>query len=104
MTRAGIRFARKGPKGDEGMRLSTRVAIAICIGSVGPALAGGEPPRHNAPPSLTGNLVVSLCDGETSMEVQGVKPGEPLTHARAQEVADALMNEWRRKHPDRSGF
>lgn len=83
------------------MRLSTRVAFAICIGSVGPALAGGAPPRHNAPPSLTGDLVVSLCDGETSMEVQGVKPGEPLTHARAQEVADALMNEWRRKHPDR---
>ncbi len=44
-------------------------------------------------------LVVSLCDGETAVEVTGVKPGEELTRAQAQQVSDQLMAEWRRKNP-----
>jgi len=81
------------------MRLSYTVALAFCLGAAGPALAD-DLPRHALPPSQNGDLVVGLCDGETSIEVQGVKPGEPMTREQAQKVADALMQEWRRKHPD----
>lgn len=64
--------------------------------------ARAETPKHQVPPSKDGNLVVGLCDGETSVEVPGVKEGETLDRARAQEVADQLMAEWRSKNPDAS--
>jgi thiosulfate dehydrogenase len=56
-------------------------------------------PRHKVPVSKEGNLVVGLCDGETSMEVKGVKEGGAMTRAQALEVSEALMAEWRRKNP-----
>ncbi len=82
------------------MRLGTGLALALCIGSAGPVLAGDARPGHVLPASKDGHLVVGLCDGETTIEVAGVKPGEPMTREQAQHVADALMTEWRRKHPD----
>lgn len=82
------------------MRLSTHVALALYIGSAGPVLAGDPLPSHYLQRSQDGNLVVGLCDGETSIEVQGVKPGDAMTREQAQRVADALMMEWRRKHPE----
>lgn len=81
------------------MRLTYHVALALFIGSAWPAFGDGFP-RHDLPMSRDGNLVVGLCDGETSIEVPGVKPGEPLARDQAQKVADSLMTEWRRKHPD----
>ena len=45
-------------------------------------------------------MVVGLCDGETSIEVKGVKPGDQMTREQGQQIADTLMQEWRRKHPD----
>jgi thiosulfate dehydrogenase len=81
------------------MRLSYTVALALGLGAAGPALAD-DLPHHALPPSQNGDLVVGLCDGETSIEVPGVKPGEPMTREQAKKVADALMQEWRRKHPD----
>ena len=81
------------------MRTLAPLALALCIGSAGAALAQDALPHHNLPASPDGNLVVGLCDGETSIEVPGVKPGEPMTREQAQRVADALMSEWRRKHP-----
>ncbi|MCL2452164.1 MAG: cytochrome C [Alphaproteobacteria bacterium] len=79
------------------MRLALTLACAIVAG---PALADSELPQHQLPQSSEGNLVVGLCDGETSIEVKGVKPGERLTREQGQEIADRLMEEWRRKHPD----
>jgi len=67
------------------------------------ALAGrsdADGPKHRVPESKDGNLVVALCDGETTVEVPGKAPGDTLDRAQAQQVADQLMDEWRRKNPD----
>src|SRR2546430_15126911 len=55
--------------------------------------------RHPAPPSSSGNIVVALCDGETTAEIPGVKEGETPSSAQAREVADRLMTAWRQKNP-----
>ena len=81
------------------MRLSHRLALAVSL-VLSPALAGNDPPRHQLRSSAEGNLVVGLCDGETSLEVKGVKPGDQMTREQGQQIADALMTEWRQKHPD----
>jgi thiosulfate dehydrogenase/tetrathionate reductase SoxA/TsdA-like protein len=77
---------------------------ALLSGVGGAALATdsvpSERPRHELPPSQDGNLVLGLCDGETSLEVKGVKEGEPLSRAQALEVTSKLMQEWHRKNPD----
>ncbi|NVJ13440.1 cytochrome C [Myxococcus sp. AM010] len=64
------------------------------------AAQGAEVKKHELPVSKDGNLVVGLCDGETSMEVKGVKAGQSLTRAQAQHVSGALMEEWLRKNPN----
>jgi thiosulfate dehydrogenase len=87
--------------------MTTRTMLAVAAVAVGAALVvGGRSasqagtPRHDVPTSPTGNLVVGLCDGQTSLEVAGVKEGETLDRAKAQAVSDALMAEWRRKNPN----
>jgi len=57
-------------------------------------------PEHQVPTSQEGNLVVGLCDGETAMEVKGVKEGGKMSRAQALQVTGALMEEWRRKNPN----
>ncbi|MCP3059215.1 cytochrome C [Myxococcus sp. K38C18041901] len=57
-------------------------------------------PRHQVPVSKDGNLVVGMCDGQTSLEVKGVKEGESLTREQAQRVSDELMAAWHQKNPD----
>jgi thiosulfate dehydrogenase len=79
------------------MRLSHHLALAVSL-VAGPALAGNDPPHHQLRPSADGNLVVGLCDGETSIEVKGVKPGDQMTREQGQQIAAALMTEWRQKH------
>jgi thiosulfate dehydrogenase len=81
------------------MRPFHPLALAVSL-AAGHALAGNDLPRHRLPPSAEGNLVVALCDGETSIEVRGVKPGDQLTRELGQQIADALMKSWRQKHPD----
>jgi thiosulfate dehydrogenase len=81
------------------MRHSHRLALALSL-AAGPALAGNSLPRHPLQASADGNLVVGLCDGETSLEVKGVKPGDQMTREQGQQIAAALMQEWRQKHPD----
>ena len=61
--------------------------------------AGGALPRHDAPPSSSGDVVVALCDGKTSVEVKGLKPGETMDGVHAQQVADELMSAWMKKNP-----
>lgn len=81
------------------MRLSRHIALAAAL-AVSPAFAGQDAQQHALPASPEGNLVVGLCDGETSIEVKGVKPGDQLTREQGQQIADTLMREWRQKHPD----
>lgn len=54
-------------------------------------------PRHLPAPGGGKNLVVQLCDGETNLEVAGVKPGERLTPEQAQSASNELMRMWMAK-------
>jgi hypothetical protein len=85
----------------------TRKTILALLGvsalaAAGAVLAGSNdaPPRHDSPPSRNGNVVVALCDGETSAEIPGVKEGETPTREQAQAVVDRLMSDWRKKNPN----
>ena len=64
-----------------------------------PSSDGNQPRVHQVSPSQDGDLVVGLCDGETELEVEGVKAGAPMDRQQAQQVAGALMAQWRRKNP-----
>jgi thiosulfate dehydrogenase len=81
------------------MRHSRHIAFALSLAAC-PVLAGNDPPRHQLQASADGNLVVGLCDGETSLEVKGIKPGDQMTREQGQQIAAALMQEWRQRHPD----
>ncbi|WP_233602002.1 c-type cytochrome [Corallococcus sp. CA047B] len=66
-----------------------------------PAPPVSEPlPKHAVPASKDGNLVLGLCDGETSLEVEGVKEGQKLTREQALRASSKLMADWRQKNPD----
>ena len=86
--------------------LSIGVAGVVLVGARAGVVAGDEStvrsdmPRHDSPPSASGNLVVELCDGQTAAEIPGVKEGETPTRAQAQAVVDQLMAEWRKKNPN----
>ena len=56
-------------------------------------------PRHEQPAAKKGGMVVTLCDGQTSTEVEGLKPGQRMGRKQAQAVSDQLMAEWREKNP-----
>ncbi len=81
------------------MRKAYAVAAAAVIGASvgGAALAQGI--RHRLPAAKDGDLVVGLCDGETSVVVPGAKDGSGLSRGQAQSVSDALMAQWKRAHP-----
>lgn len=51
-------------------------------------------PTHPPAPGDGKSLVVQLCDGETSLTVAGMKPGDRLSPAQAQQVSDELMAQW----------
>lgn len=73
-----------------------RLVIFMAVTAAAAALA--QAAHHRVPPSKDGNVVLGLCDGETSLELPGVKPGEELTRAQAQKASDQLMAQWKRKH------
>ncbi len=58
-------------------------------------------PHHPTSASADGDVSVTLCDGSTSVEIEGIKPGETVSHEKGLAAARQLMAEWRRKHPDR---
>ena len=87
------------------------IALAAAAGCAVIFAAMAHPPRlraqqepplpvHQVPVSKNGSTVVMLCDGKTSVEVKGLKPGESMPHAQAVEVARQLMEQWRREHPN----
>lgn len=86
--------------------LTTLTALTALAGGAAlavepsPLLEKKPLPEHKLPASKEGNLVVGLCDGETAMEVKGVKEGEKMTRAQALQVTGTLMEEWRRKNPN----
>lgn len=60
------------------------------------ASPGTEPTKkHEPPPATSGGTVVELCDGETSVEING-----ELTPEKAREASATLMREWRKKNPN----
>jgi hypothetical protein len=75
-------------------------AVALALGGTFAARSAADAPRHDVPKSKDGNLVVALCDGETTMEVAGVKDGGSMNREQAQAVSEALMQEWKRKNPN----
>jgi thiosulfate dehydrogenase len=62
--------------------------------------AQSQPPaQHPVPASKSGGVVVMLCDGKTSMEIKGLKPGQRMSHQQAAKVSRDLMASWQRAHP-----
>ena len=58
-------------------------------------------PKHNAPEkNKNGEVVVGLCDGETTAEVKGVKDPSKMTKQQAQAVSNDLMQKWQAKNPN----
>jgi thiosulfate dehydrogenase len=56
-------------------------------------------PHHKASATKDGNVVVMLCDGKTSLEIKGLKPGQRMNREQASRVAHQLMETWQREHP-----
>jgi thiosulfate dehydrogenase len=71
-------------------RATAGVSFAI-LGAL--VLAGGV--RGDSSESSK-DVTVSLCDGEGSMAIPGLAPGEMLPRERAQAVADEMLQAWRR--------
>jgi thiosulfate dehydrogenase len=70
------------------------VSGAVVLGAA--ALALADPvKKHALPAAQHGGTVVALCDGETTVEVDG-----KMTKDKAQAASNQLMAEWRKKHPD----
>lgn len=76
---------------------TTIVLAAIVL--AGPGRAGAEAELAPARASGEETLEVRLCDDET---VTRVAADTPKTRAEGQKIADALMSQWRRKHPDQN--
>ena len=82
--------------------VASLVLFGLCAAAaVTVAGSGDTSPQHAVPPSQPGEVVVGLCDGETTA-VMKVAPGQPPSRDQAQAVADQLMAEWRRKNPQTS--
>ncbi len=64
------------------------------------AFAEAPSPQHRVPRSKDGNVVVALCDGETTLEVKGVKNPSDISREQAQDISNQLMQAWRKKNPD----
>jgi len=72
------------------------IVAAITVGG-GVAVRGlsEEAPRHQLPAPADGrSKVVGLCDGETSVTVTGLAPGERMAPDKAQAVASELMGKY----------
>ncbi len=81
------------------------LAIAVLFSALAVVYQGGQTrqganaqqqqePKHPPAPADAKNMVVQLCDGETSTTVRGVGPDERLTPEQAQAVSNELMQMW----------
>ncbi len=76
-------------------------AAYLNLGNPGPEAYAQALPIHHLLQAKDGGVVVPLCDGVTTTEVKGLKPGQQMSRAQAIAVTSKLMAEWQRKHPDR---
>ncbi|MET0405375.1 MAG: cytochrome C, partial [Cystobacter sp.] len=82
-------------------RTSFGIAALGARGLLSLGAAPAPPPAtHEVPRSKDGNVVIALCDGETTLEVKGVKDPAKIDKKQAQDISDQLMAEWIRKNPD----
>jgi cytochrome c len=78
----------------------TRTTTAFLLGIAGLGLAGGAWAAQDLEPVRAGDdatIEVKLCDDETTTQVAA---NTPKTRAEGQKIADALMSQWQRKHPE----
>ena len=75
---------------------SQTIMIAMVLGTVLAVRAHAEEaPHHQLPGPADGkSKVVGLCDGQTSVTVTGVAPGERMDAAKARAVASELMEKY----------
>jgi thiosulfate dehydrogenase len=74
---------------DPNARRLLRVAVLpAALLALGGALHGEGPEAGDA-------VTVSLCDGESQLELAGLKPGEALPPPEAQRAADQMLQVWR---------
>jgi hypothetical protein len=77
-----------------GRRLIIAGALVLA-GSLVAWASQRDEPRHELPPAADEqSKVVGLCDGETSVTVKGVAPGDRMDGATARRVADELMEKY----------
>jgi len=88
------------PKNRSGAAIIVVSAVSLIFCSLGPRAFAQAQPVHQPPAAASGGTVIQLCDGVTSTEVKGLKPGEKMSHDQAVAVSRELMDEWQRKHPD----
>ncbi|MCM2256624.1 MAG: cytochrome C [Vicinamibacteria bacterium] len=75
------------------MRITTRRTI---LGLAAPlCLMALALPLRSDGTGKAGAVEVSLCDGTSTMTIEGLKPGEALPRERAQQTADQMMQIWR---------
>ncbi len=81
--------------------LTAAAVAAIAASAMLPRMLRAQQsvPHHTGPATKNGNVVVMLCDGKTSMEIKGLKPGQRMSHDQAAGVAHQLMETWQREHP-----
>jgi thiosulfate dehydrogenase len=85
-----------------GLAAASCAALALAGAALVPRILRAEPaaPQHQTPtPAKPGGVVVMLCDGKTSVEIDNLKPGQQMSHAQALAVTRALMDKWQREHP-----
>jgi thiosulfate dehydrogenase len=88
------------------IRRNMLLATAASLGLAGVAIVAhvagaSDAPSHRVKPAQHGGTVVTLCDGETSYEMN-VKPGQEVPLSEAKQAAETLMEEWRRKNPNQT--
>jgi hypothetical protein len=76
----------------------TRTLTALGLATA--VTAGGALAAPDLVPVRSGGdaaIEVKLCDDETTVQIAA---DTPKTRAEGQKIADALMSQWQRKHPD----
>jgi hypothetical protein len=74
-------------------RNATRLGLALAVAVLALGLTG--PLRGDAGRSDDA-LTVSLCDGESTLSIPGLKPGQELSASEARSVAARMMQVWRK--------
>lgn len=79
------------------------LAVGLAIVNISPAKADDaamqpvQPSAGGSGEAAAGSVEVQLCDGETSIQVAA---NEAPTRESGQQIADELMGQWKRAHPD----